>query len=316
MTLQRPSAIVTLANRRLTAAEAGLLSLRITLGNGRHDSLELSLWARSKFASAAAGDTVSVQLGYLDHEEDVFKGEVAAVAQRTDSVFVTALAKTASLSRERKSQTYVGQTVADIVRDLAGSIDIDQVDGTTQVSYYAVDHRRSVWGHLLDLAALNGSEISCSGSGGLRFLPVQALPSPTKFRAGAELLSWRAAKRTAGTAPTFAPHGSASESGSDKWHWISPDPTSGGGESQVIGSFHARDAAEALSKAVADGRTRAALEGEVELVGQPTLRPGDVFSLSDLPGGDPGPLRAVLVTHAVDARRGFRTVARVEGAGA
>ena len=43
---------------------------------------------------------------------------------------------------------------------------------------------------------------------------------------------------------------------------------------------------------------------------------GDVFGLSDLPAGDPGPLRARAVTHRLDAAHGFRTRARVEGAAA
>jgi len=313
---KRPSALVTLANRTLSAAEAGLVSLRVTLSRGRHDAADFTFWPRSKFSTAQPGDTVSVQLGFKDEEEDVWSGEVTTVASTAHGLLITGLAPTAALSRERKSQTYLGQTVADIVRDLASSADIDQVDASGQLSYYAVDHRRSVWGHLLDLAELSGSEITCSAGGGLRFLPVNPLPSSTRFRFGAELLSWRAGTGGAATPPTYAAHGSASESGSEKWHWINPDPTSGAGGSQIIGSFHSRSLAEALSKAASDGAARASVGGDVELVGQATLRAGDVFSLADLASGDPGPLRALTVAHVVDGTRGFRTVAHVEGTGA
>jgi hypothetical protein len=313
---KRPSAIVTLANRTLTAAEAGLVALRVELSRDRHDVVELTFWPRSTFSSAQSGDTVSVQLGFKDEEEDVWSGEVTTVAYTAHGLHITGVAPTAALSRERKSQTYLGQTVADIVRDLASSVDIDQVDAGAQLSYYAVDHRRTVWGHLLDLATLSSCEITCSADGGLRFLPVNPLPSTTRFRFGAELLSWRAGAGSAATPPAYAAHGSASESGSEKWHWINPDPTSGAGERQVVGAFHSRSLADALSTAATDGARRARVGGDVELVGQATLRAGDVFSLADLASGDPGPLRALTVAHSLDGMRGFRTVAHVEGTGA
>jgi hypothetical protein len=314
MTLSRPSAIVTLANRRLTAAEAGLLSLRVVLTRGTHDTAEIILWPQTKFASAQPGDTVNVQLGLRGEEEDVWSGIVTGVERNSHALIVTGQANTVALSRERKSQTYVGQTVADVVRDLASSIDVDTVDAPAELSYYAVDHRRTIWGHLLDLARLSGSEITCSAAGALRFLPERALPSSTRFRFGAELLSWRVGAAAVGTPPIFASHGSASEAGSEKWHWINPDPTSGAGGGQVVGAFHARSLAEALSTAVETRFTRAGVVGQVELVGQAALRVGDVFSLSDLESGDPGSLRALAVTHTVDGAHGFRTVARVEGA--
>ena len=312
----RPSAIVTLAGRRLTAEEAGLTALRARLSRGSHDVMDLQLWPKSKFAGAAPADTLSVQIGFKGEEEDVWAGEVTAVSRSAHAVHITGHARTVALSRERKSRTYLSQTVADIVRDLASAVDVDQVDGASELSYYAVDHRRSVWGHLLDLASLTGSEITCSGSGALRFRPIAPLASATRFRYGAEVLSWQVATAAHGPAPVFAAHGSASESGAEKWHWVSPDPTGGAGGSQVVGAFHARSLGEALSNAAAKSAERAGISGQVQLVGQPALRAGDVFSLADLPGGDPGPVRALAVVHLLDATRGFRTAVSVEGAGA
>ena len=313
MTLSRPSAIVTLGTRTLTAPEAGLASLSVHLKRGAHDRVELTFWPKSKFASAATGDEASVKLGPKDSEVDVWSGTLTSVERTPTLLVVIGHAPTAALTSERKANTYLAQTLGDIVRDLAGSVTIDALDADADVPYYAVDQRRAVWGHLLDLASLSGHEVTCSPTGGLRFQPVSALPSTTRFRFGAELLGWGADPQTRLTPPTFAAHGSASESGSDKWHWLNPDPTSGSGGAQVIGGFHARAQAEALTTAVAERATRAALTGDVELVGQPTLRVGDVFTLSDLPTGDVGPVRAVGVVHTLDGRRGFRTLAHFEG---
>jgi hypothetical protein len=311
----RPSAIVTLAGRKLTAPEAGLYWLRLTLGRDSHDRVEMGFWPRTKFSSASAGDEISVQLGFQDSEEDVWSGKVASVEQRSGALVIAGDAPTAALSREFKAQTYVGQQVGDIVRDLASAVDIDDVQGDASFSYYAVDHRRSVWGHLLDLALLTGSEITCSTSGGLRFAPIAASPSTTKFRYGAELLSWSVGPLAVRDAPVFAAHGSASESGSDNWHWVNPDPTSGQGGAQVIGAFYSRDLADSLSNAASSRLQRSAVQGEISLVGQPTLRAGDVFSLDGL-ASDPGPLRALTVKHSLDGVHGFHTTVRVEGAGA
>ena len=313
MKAQRPSLITTLAGRTLRGNEAGLVQLRVDLACGGHDRVELSLYSRSKFGSASPGDSLTLRVGFEDDESDVFSGEVSSVEQRPDLLVITGLAPTAALSRLRKKQTYLSQTVADIVRDLAASVSIDQVDASSDVSYYAVDSRRSVWGHLLDLAELSGAELSCSPTGGLRFLPVSGGPARTRLRFGAELLSWRLEQTPGGSAAKFAAHGSASESGAAKWHWLNADPTSGSGESQVIGGFHARASAEALSAAASAAEQRGKVGGWLELLGRAELRVGDVLGLSDLETADPGPLRARAVTHVVSAALGFRTTVRVEG---
>ena len=312
--MKQPSATFTLAGRTLNAAEAGLMSVRVILLRGNHDSVELALWPKTKFSAAKPGDELSLQLGFKDDEHDVWSGKVTTVERTPSALLIVGHAPTAGLSRERKSNTYVGQTAGDIVRDLASSIQIDSVDGRAEFAYYAVDHRRSVWSHLLDLASLTGSEISCSPSGGLRFLDVNPLPSTTRFRYGADLLTWRAGPAVEGAAPSFAAHGSASESGNDKWHWLNPDPTNGAGGSQVVGAFHSHALAEGLTTAVSDRAKRARVLGEVELVGQADLRAGDVLSLSGL-DDDPGPLRALAVRHTIDVATGFRTLLHVEGTG-
>lgn len=303
--MKRPSAIVTLGGRSLRASEAALASLRVRLARDSHDAVELVLDPRTKLARAKPGDELSVRLGFVGEEADVWSGDVSGVERTARALLVTGLARTARLSRERKAQTYVAQPLADVVRDLAGSIAVDRVDGSTELSYFAVDQRRSVWGHLLDLAQLFGSELSCSASGGLRFLPIEPLPSATRFRHGAELLAWRVGPSEPPAATAFVAHGSASTSGSAKWHWLEPEPSTGEGRNRVIGAFHSDAAAEAASRGAQGRARRAAVRAELTLVGQAQLRVGDVFSLAELPQGDPGPLRALAVTHHLDGVRGF-----------
>ena len=194
-------------------------------------------------------------------------------------------------------------------------MDIDKIDADTDLSYYAVDHRRSVWGHLLDLADLSGSEITCAAGGGLRFLPINPLPSTTRFRYGAELLSWRAASGVEGTPLTYAAHGSASESGSEKWHWVNPDPTGGAGASQVIGAFHSRSLAEALSTAAESSARRAGIGERSSL---PVVwRCAPAMLQPQRPDERRSGAAAGARGGAFDGRRArIPTMVRVEGAGA
>src|SRR6185295_4686285 len=80
VSLLRPAVVVELAGRQLTAAEAGLGTLQVRLGRGTHDAATLTLWPRSKLATAGVGDPLAVQLGAdPDALEDVWAGAVTAV---------------------------------------------------------------------------------------------------------------------------------------------------------------------------------------------------------------------------------------------
>jgi hypothetical protein len=309
----RPSAHVTIAGRRLSAAEAALSDLSVWLGRFSHDRVRLVVWPSSKFASAAPGSEMTIELGTEDNEEDVWAGNVSAVRSSPDAVCVEGLAPTAALSSERKSQTYINQGAADVVRDLAGSVTVDDVDTGLQLDYYAVDTRRSVWGHLVDLARIAGAETTISPSGGLRFVEVRSTPASKKFRYRADVLAWQVGPAAAPQPTAYAVHGSASEAGKSKWHWISQQVADK--PAQVVGAFHSQSSADALNDAAAHQAQRSAARGRLQLVGASGLRAGDVFTLEDLPDGGPGDLRALAVTHHFSGGRGFWTGVLVEGGG-
>src|SRR5262245_49702693 len=187
----RPAAHVAIAGRRLSSAEAALAGVSVSLGRFSHDRARIAVWPRSKFASAGVGSELKIELGTEDDEVHVWSGKISAVHASPEAVLIEGLASTAVLSGERKSQTYLNQGAADIVRDLASSVDIDAADTSLQLEYYAVDARRSVWGHIVDLALLAGAETTTSPSGGLRFVELRSKPASRKFRYQADLLHWQ-----------------------------------------------------------------------------------------------------------------------------
>lgn len=313
----RPSAILTIDGRALNAPEAAVAALTVVLQNGSHHWAEIVVWPQSKFANVKPGASISVALGTVDSEEDVLTGKITSVSQSDAAVVLEALGATAELSQTRRSQTYVSQSIADIVRDLAAPVDIDEVDANIKLAAYSVDDRRSVWGHLLDLSRLTGAELGSSASGGLRFVPVRSGSATRKFRQGADLLGWKIAPNRPAEKPlAVVPHGAGSEAGQEKWHWLLHDPVGSSGKpSRVVGGFHSRDATDNLNQALEARVKRASVWGSLRLVGESKVRPGEIVAVEDLPGNDPGALRVLEVRHAFD-EAGFITQLAVEGSGA
>jgi hypothetical protein len=309
----RPATHVTIAARRLSGAEAGLAGLSVSLGRFSHDRSRVVLWPSSKFASVSTGSEMKIELGVEDDENVVWSGKVSALNFSPEAIVVEGLAPTAVLIGERKSQTYFNQGAADVVRDLASNVDIDNVDTALQLDYYAVDTGRSVWGHLTDLAGLAGAEITISPSGGLRFVEVREAPASKKFSYGIDVLDWQLSSAVAPAPSVYAVHGAGSEAGKEKWHWISEQSTT---PARVIGAFQSQAPADALNDAASTQAQRSAVRGRLRLVGSSDLRAGDVFKLEKMPGGSPGDLRACSVTHHFSGSRGFWTDVAVQGSGA
>jgi len=316
MPLSHPNAIVTAAGRSLSAAEGAVLRVEASLGVlGGHDGATLTVWRGSKLADLAQGDPVEIALGELDDEFDVTAGKVAAISARGSLLEIEVLAGTAALSQTFLSKTYLNQSIADVVRDLASAVDIDEVDASASLSAYAVDDRRPAWSHLCDLASLCDADLGASDAGALRFVPVSSA-APIRLRADGDVLAWSVGARTPPPTSSVAAYGAASESGADQWHWLRRSPSaSGSGALRLVHGFHTRELADQLANALSARSDRRALGGTAVLVGRGDLRPGDAIQVDDPPGGDPGALRVVRVDHVLDATRGFTTSIAVEGAG-
>lgn len=312
----RPTASLKLDGQSLTAIEAGLLALSVRQSLGTHDAVSLDLWPRSKFAKATPGATLTVALGTDAQDIDVFTGEISAIHHTSTSVRLEALSATVALTRQRKSRTYLDQSVADIVNDLAGAVGTDDVTAEMKLTAYSVDQRRSVWAHILELAILAGGEASSSAAGTLRFVPAGTSPVTHTFRHGATLLSWNIQAVAPSSAPQVVARGSASEHGAERWHWLAHDPVGESAEpTWIVGAFHTRDAADTLGKSLTQAAKRAERRGVIRVVGESALRPGDSVQLEDLPGDASGSFRVLNLRHTFDHHIGFTTEATLEGGG-
>ncbi len=337
MTLTRPSAVVTLDGQRLTSAEGAVARVRVHLGLGpAHDLVECICWPSSKLKGATAGGTLTVALGGVGEEQDVFSGEVSDVRLAPDGVVIEGLAATIALSRSYVSQSFLDLSIADIVQQLADAagVAVDDVSGDTVLSAYAVDDRRPVWGYINELAQLAGADVVATVSGALKFAAPASADSAggvsgalagaaslllggasTGLRFGANVIDWRAATRAVPDPASVAAYGSGSESGSEKWHWIRRDQDAvGSGRARVAAAASTRDAASAIAGTLALRARRAARRSTVTVTGDASLRPGQVTQVRDLPGDAGGELRIVAAVHALDGDSGFRTRLILEAA--
>jgi hypothetical protein len=318
MTLMRPAAKLTVDGSDYTAAEGALRGLRLSLGLGTHDAVTAALGPLTPMDDTATGATFEIALGYGDELETVFTGTVATVEKTPSGVILEGVAATWPLARKRVAQSYVEQTVKQIVEDLLGQAEVDagEIEAPLKLFAYHVDERRTVWSHLLDLARLASCDVICSAAGALDFRPPRSGPSADHtLRYGADLVRWSLGPRDPQTPRKVVPYGAASEEGGEKWHILLREPDGGSPSDPTIvpAALRDRDGAKALEDGLAKLAERRATGGTLLIVGNAEIRPGDVLELSDMPAGEPDLVRATLVTHLLDGAAGFRTNLTVEG---
>jgi len=328
----RPGAVFTLDGQAFTAAEAALVALDLQTGLSELGEARLELWPRSKLASAAPGAKLEISLGAAGQEIAVFTGAVEHVARRPATLLIEALEPTAALHRRFISRAFLNQTVAAIVRDLADPVSVATVESDLELGQYGVENRRSVWWHLRDLGQISGCDLSATPAGELSWRP-RGHGDTHVLRHGADLLSFEQGEAAPGDAPAVAAHGSASTAGTDKWHWVNPDPLGQNPDPARVRGPIVSEAAATTATDAAKARFAARAKcGQVTVWGRPEVRPGDGIDLQDastgggllsaaaglaggLGGGAAAAWRAVRVRHVFDGQRGFVSIFDLEGGG-
>ncbi len=317
MSLVRPAVSLSVDGRELTAPEAAAASVVVELGRApAHDRAVVILHPLSPVVDLAAGAQLVIGLGLdADHLETVFTGKVDQVAATGAATWggiqAVAYAPSIALSRTRVAQAYLGQSAADVIRDLLdqAGVDAGTITADLALAAYHVDERRPAWGHLCAVARLAGVEITSAPDGTVdAAAPTSGAPDH-QLRHGAELLTWVAERRSAGEAAlAVLPTGAGSEAGADRWHLLLKEPDGGApdGPTLVPGAIRDRDAASTAAQALTALAIRRTLGGSALITGLPTVRPGQIVELTDLTIGDDVTARVLMVTHRLD-RSGFTT---------
>ena len=323
-----PTMTLDIDGQELTGPEAAVISVIAHVGSGRLiDAVKIALASQSPVIDVRPGAEVRVDLGDDGDDETVLTGELESVTQFPWGAVLDVIALPVRLSRVFVGRSYLDQSPADIIADLANEADVatGELASTDALSAYHIDERRNTWHHVNDLAATAGAVLRTDPDGSLSMAAIapatglgglaQAAAGAAQdllglgdsWRFGAELLAASVRSSQPATGAAVVPHGAASPLGSDKWHLLLREPDGGapGERTLVPAAVRTEAAASALSDALTALAERTSTVATITTFGRPGLRPGDPVSVEDWPFGDPVPLEIDRVCHRFDRRKGF-----------
>lgn len=323
-----PSLTLSVDGRELTGPEAAVISITAHIGSGRIvDGAKIALASQSPVVGVAPGVEVRVDLGYDGDNETVLTGESERITQRPWGAIVDVIALPGRLHRIFLGRSYLDQSPADIIDDLANEADVSVGDlaATDALSAYHIDERRNLWRHANDLARLAGAVLRTEPDGSLSMVALApagglgglagAVSSAASdllglggsWRFGAELLDASVFPARPTPSVDVVPHGAASPLGSDKWHLLLREPDGGApaGRTLVPAALRTEAAATTFAGGLEALGARLATGAKITTLGKPGVRPGDPISIADWPSGDPGELEVENVRHGIDRQRGF-----------
>ena len=115
-----------LAGGPLSLAQAAVRRVAVELSvDEAHDRVELWLWRGSALEAAEPGGAITIGLGDGDDAEDVLTADVAGVEATGWGSVLTAFAPSRRLSDVHVGQSYVSQTLADVVSSLLDEGGVD-----------------------------------------------------------------------------------------------------------------------------------------------------------------------------------------------
>lgn len=257
---------------------------------------------------AAPGDAAVVRLDGGEGEAEVMTGVIQSLRRGLTGTRVEVVDAGGRLAALRPAATYERQGADDIVRAIASDAGVSalDLDLTLRLAAFVAHPRRSGAEHVAHLAALGGAIACVDGDGTLVVRPAATQPE-VAFRYGRELLACETSEARPAV-PRFVvgvgPAGSP-DAPDALLHTTSVVPD----DAPAAGASAVREASPLLrtpgvAKAAAEARAAWVANDAVRLTALgfllPTLRPGMVLEIQDLPAGLRGGTWLVeRVTHTV-----------------
>ena len=199
------------------------------------DAVTIHLSAGETSPPVALDDEGSVSLGYEDGSTELaFTGKIDSLRHSiVGATSITAANGGVRLSRLRVNQSYEKQTAGDIVKDLAGRVEVetDSVEDGVDLPFYVIDDRRNAYQHIAALARKSGYLAFFTPESKLNFMPFVAGEPLQKFKYGEDILSLEVtdAAQMMGEVKITG-EGAAGSKGGDAWSWLVKDPSFDQGE--------------------------------------------------------------------------------------
>lgn len=267
--------------------------------------------------SAAAGDTLTVALGYDEDLATVFTGTVEAVDWRLDRLTIHGTGSFQQLVSARFNAVYQQAKAGDIVSDLIGKLGLSQgtVDPGPEFPSYALGDDQSAYDHLQRLAQRSGFDFYADAEDQVMFTGYEAADGST-FRYGVNILEMTAETplaRVSGV-EVFGESPASLGQGSEAASWLTKKEvkgkagdTSGAVRRIVDPTLRTADAAsEAASAALAAMSVKR--RGLLRVLGDAGVKLGGTIKASGLPESTRnGTFKVTGVLQTLTRSQGFRT---------
>ena len=266
-------------------------------------------------------DDAKIELGFADDElTQVMVGRVVTAKSGLTSRRLIGHSPAQVLLTSYVDQTYEGKTAGQIVRDLAGMVNVDVAEAEDGITFpaYVVDGRRSIYPHMHDLAQLCGFDLYINADGELVFARFQSGKTIHIFDYGKQIVELEVLQSPpmAGEVQAWgeSPGGGQAE---EAWAWLTKDfdglkGTAGSGDPVQLlerPALRTADAAQAAAEAAHTRLQRRTLRGTLLSTGQPQVKLGDAIQLRNVPDdslNDKFQVRSV--THKIHKQDGFTTL--------
>lgn len=275
---------------------------------------------KEKDPAISKNDTISISLGYDDDLTLQFTGAVDVLDSRTAKIRLKALSSNIKLSNLRVDRFYEQQSAGSIVKDLANSagVSLGEISDGIQLPYYAVDSNKNAYEHVKDLANACGFEAYASNEDKLMFKKYEkSEPKTVEYGKNIIRIVKLDQQEAVESVKVFGESPSSSK-GLDKSHWLTKENVQGSagtGPQVFVQSRIVRDeeTAATVAKAALDKKKLSILV-EVEIVGNPEIKPGDTVKISGTPNEFlDGELQVRRVEHFLSKSTGFTTIVRCRG---
>ena len=297
-------------------AQSPVISLQISLDMDiPADSFEVVFGHNSKSSKIKEGDAASIQLGYEDSLEGVFKGTVDNVEPGIAEIKVTGLNFAWKLLELRTNQVYESQAAGDIVSDLANKAGVTTEDVSSGLSFpmYVVDDGKNAYEHIRELAEKCGFDVYMTSENKLVFKKYER-EEPQALEYGKNIIQAELQEERPIVAGVVVQGESPSSfKGADTSHWLTKrqvEGMAGSGARLLVQdpTMRDKDSAEKVAKARLDTLTRT-VSGTVKIIGMAELKLGDTIEIKGMLNPKMnGEFQVRSVEHFLNKTVGFTTL--------
>ncbi len=310
-------------------------SISVTLGNLLYDthvssiSVDLGVLPAVNLAhcdfpldvpvEASPGDEATLELDIGDGSTKILTGQVETVSRLFSGTRVTIADAGAKLASLRPSATYQSQTLKATITALADEAGVSigrfALSAPTQFPNYVCHQQRTITEHIKELAQIGNSLAVVDEDGKLSVLSRDPGPADTALRYGREFLEYEMRDAPVPSNRVMVGNGPAGAAADPNVFRHSTEALTGGGDDpspknlwEPKPALRTGDLVRQASTEINTRRNSHTKQLRANCWLVPTLRPGAVLEIQDLPGSlSKGPWLITDVTHSIDMVSGSQT---------